>query len=171
MALPLIVLQTTASPLSVGAVPTATAVPALLVELRVGVMIDQINRRTCSIIAALVSAAASVAIPLVDLAAGLTMGWVVALVILGLSGDVPGYDGKSVLCHVPCCEHRHWGRAHLDSGCSAAASRVLTCANFIPGLEGKPGDAKMITSNTADRGHSTALSMPSGGSGRAAGGR
>lgn len=97
VALPLIVLQTTGSPLSVGAVSTATAVPALLVGLCAGVLIDRVNRRTCSIISDLVSAAAVAAIPLVDLATGLTIGWLVALAILGSFGDVPGMTARQVM--------------------------------------------------------------------------
>ncbi|MGU3498094.1 MFS transporter [Mycobacterium sp. C31M] len=97
VALPLIVLQTTGSPLSVGAVSTATAVPALLVGLCAGVLIDRVNRRTCSIISDLVSAAAVAAIPLVDLTTGLTIGWLVALAILGSFGDVPGMTARQVM--------------------------------------------------------------------------
>lgn len=66
VALPLIVLQTTNSPLSMGAVSTATAVPALLVGLCAGVVIDRVNRRTCSILSDLISAVAVAAIPVVD---------------------------------------------------------------------------------------------------------
>ncbi|ART72942.1 MFS transporter [Mycobacterium dioxanotrophicus] len=97
VALPLIVLQTTGSPLSVGAVSTATAVPALLVGLCAGVLIDRVNRRTCSIISDLVSAAAVAAIPLVDMGNGLTIGWLVALAILGSFGDVPGMTARQVM--------------------------------------------------------------------------
>lgn len=66
VALPLIVLQSTNSPLSMGAVSTATAVPALLVGLCAGVVIDRVNRRPCSILSDLISAVAVAAIPVVD---------------------------------------------------------------------------------------------------------
>lgn len=74
--------------------------PALLVELCAGVLIDRVNRRTCSIISDLVSAAAVVAIPLVDLATGLTISWLVALAILGSFGDVPGMTARQVMVPV-----------------------------------------------------------------------
>ena len=76
VALPLTVVQTTGSPLSVGAVSTATAVPAVLAGLAAGVLIDRINRRACSILSDVVSAGAVAAIPLVDLLWGLNpAGW------------------------------------------------------------------------------------------------
>lgn len=97
VALPLIVLQTTGSPLSVGAVSTATAVPALLVGLAAGVLIDRVNRRTCSILSDIVSAAAVAAIPVVDLLWGLNITWLVALAIVGSFGDVPGMTARQVM--------------------------------------------------------------------------
>src|SRR5262249_22671599 len=97
VALPLIVLQTTGSPLSVGAVSTATAVPALLVGLCAGIVIDRVNRRTCSILSDVVSAASVAAIPIVDLLWGLNMSWLVALAIIGSFGDVPGMTARQVM--------------------------------------------------------------------------
>lgn len=97
VALPLIVLQTTGSPLSVGAVSTATAVPALLVGLAAGVLIDRVNRRTCSIVSDVVSAAAVAAVPIVDLFRGLDVTWLVALAIVGSFGDVPGMTARQVM--------------------------------------------------------------------------
>ncbi|MEV0614861.1 MFS transporter [Nonomuraea sp. NPDC050404] len=97
VALPLIVLQTTGSPLSVGAVSTATAVPALLVGLFAGVVLDRVNRRTCSVLADVVSAASVAAIPLVELLWGLNLWWFVALAIVGSFGDVPGMTAREVL--------------------------------------------------------------------------
>lgn len=97
VALPLIVLQTTGSPLSVGAVSTATAVPALLVGLCAGVVLDRVNRRTCSIVSDLVSAGAVGAMPLVDLLWGLNMPWLVALAVAGSFGDVPGMTARQVM--------------------------------------------------------------------------
>ncbi|MBJ7462999.1 MAG: MFS transporter [Mycolicibacterium sp.] len=97
VALPLIVLQTTGSPLSVGAVSAATAGPALLVGLAAGALIDRVNRRTCSMLSDLVSAAAVAAIPVVDLLYGLNLGWLVALAIVGSFGDVPGMTARQVM--------------------------------------------------------------------------
>lgn len=100
VALPLIVLQTTGSPLSVGAVSTATAGPALIVGLCAGVLIDRVNRRTCSIASDVVSAVAVAAIPVVDLIWGLNMTWLVALAIVGSFGDVPGMTARQVVVPV-----------------------------------------------------------------------
>lgn len=97
VALPLIVLQTTGSPLSMGAVSTATAVPALLVGLCAGVVIDRVNRRTCSALSDVVSAGAVAAIPVVDLLYGLNMSWLIALAIIGSFGDVPGMTARQVM--------------------------------------------------------------------------
>jgi MFS family permease len=97
VALPLIVLQTGLSPLSVGAVSLATAVPALLVGLCAGVLLDRFNRRTCSIASDVVSAGAVAAIPLVDLLWGLNLWWFVALAIVGAFGDIPGITARQVL--------------------------------------------------------------------------
>ncbi|MBJ7383321.1 MAG: MFS transporter [Mycolicibacterium sp.] len=97
VALPLIVLQTTGSPLSVGAVSAATAVPALLVGLCAGIVLDRVNRRTCSMLADAVSAGAIAAIPLVDVFWALNTGWFIALAIAGSFGDVPGMTARQVL--------------------------------------------------------------------------
>lgn len=97
VALPLIVLQTTGSPLSVGAVSTATAGPALLAGLAAGVVIDRVNRRTCSVISDVISAGAVAAIPMVDMAWGLNLTWLVALAIVGSFGDVPGMTARQVM--------------------------------------------------------------------------
>jgi MFS family permease len=97
VALPLIVLQNTGSPLSVGSVSAATAVPALVVGLSAGIVLDRVNRRTCSMLADVVSAGAIAAIPLVDLFAGLNMWWFITLAIVGAFGDVPGMTARQVL--------------------------------------------------------------------------
>ncbi|MGV9799612.1 MFS transporter [Mycobacterium sp. NPDC003449] len=97
VALPLIVLRATGSPLSMGAVSTATAVPALLVGLCAGVVIDRVNRRNCSILSDVVSAGAVAAIPVVDQLWGLTMAWLVGLAVVGSFGDVPGITARQVM--------------------------------------------------------------------------
>ncbi|AQA05146.1 MFS transporter [Mycobacterium sp. MS1601] len=97
VALPLIVLQATGSPASVGVISAATAVPALLVGLAAGVVIDRVNRRTCSMLSDVVSAAAVAAIPVVDLVWGLDLTWLVALAIIGAFGDVPGLTARQVM--------------------------------------------------------------------------
>jgi len=97
VALPMIVLQTTGSPASVGIISAATAVPALLVGLAAGVVIDRVNRRSCSIASDAVSAAAVAAIPVVDLMWGLDLTSLVILAVIGAFGDVPGLTARQVM--------------------------------------------------------------------------
>ncbi|MCA1191983.1 MFS transporter [Saccharopolyspora sp. 6V] len=97
VALPLIVLQTTGSPLGTAVLAGATAIPAVVVGLLGGVVIDRIDRRTASAVSDLVSAASVAALPLVDLLWGLNLTWFVLLGILGSFGDVPGTTAREVL--------------------------------------------------------------------------
>jgi MFS family permease len=97
VALPLIVLQATGSPASVGAVSVATAGPALVVGLAAGLVIDRVHRRTSSVLADVISALAVAAIPVVDLVSGLTLGWLIVLAVVGSFGDVPGLTARQVL--------------------------------------------------------------------------
>lgn len=97
IALPLLMLQVTGSVLGAGIVSAATAIPALLAGLFMGVVIDRINRRTSSVITDLISALCIAALPLVDLISGLSLGWFVLFGILGSLGDVPGMTAREAL--------------------------------------------------------------------------
>ncbi|NYD66302.1 MFS transporter [Agromyces atrinae] len=97
IALPLIVLQSTGSALGAGAVAAASAIPAFVVGLVAGVVIDRINRLTASVISDVISAAALAALPIVDLVTGLDIGWFVLFGIIGTIGDVPGMTAREVL--------------------------------------------------------------------------
>jgi len=97
VALPLLVLQTTGSLLSTGTLAAATAIPAFLAGLLAGVVIDRVNRRSSSIVTDLVSAASIAALPLVDLATGLNLGWFVLFGIVGAVGDVPGLTAREAM--------------------------------------------------------------------------
>lgn len=97
VALPLIVLQVTGSALGAGTVAAATAIPAILAGLLMGVVIDRINRRTSSVVTDLVSAAAIAALPLIDLLTGLSLGWFILFGIIGSLGDVPGMTARDAL--------------------------------------------------------------------------
>ena len=97
IALPLIVLQTTGSALGAGVVAAATAIPAVVAGLAMGVVIDRINRRTSSVITDLISAASIAALPIVDLITGLSLGWFVLFGIIGSLGDVPGMTARETL--------------------------------------------------------------------------
>lgn len=97
IALPLIVLQVTGSVMGAGVVAAATAIPAVLAGAFMGVVIDRINRRTASVVTDLISAAAIAALPLIDLASGLSLGWFVLFGVIGSLGDVPGMTAREVL--------------------------------------------------------------------------
>lgn len=97
IALPLIVLQTTGSVLGAGAVAAASAIPAVLAGLFMGVVIDRINRITSSVVTDLISAGAIAALPLVDLVTGLSIGWFVVFGVIGSLGDVPGMTARDAL--------------------------------------------------------------------------
>ena len=97
IALPLIVLQTTGSVLGAGAVAAASAIPAVLAGLFMGVVIDRINRITSSVVTDLISAAAIAALPLIDLLTGLSIGWFVVFGVIGSLGDVPGMTARDAL--------------------------------------------------------------------------
>ena len=97
IALPLVVLLTTGSPLSAGVVAIAAAVPAALAGLLMGSLIDRINRRTAAIISDVISAAALLILPIVDLTIGLSLGWFIAVAILNSFGDVPGITAREAM--------------------------------------------------------------------------
>ncbi|MBX9471585.1 MFS transporter [Microcella sp.] len=97
VALPLIVLLTTGSALGAGVVAAATALPAVMTGLVMGVVIDRINRRTSSVVTDLISAGAIAALPIVDIVSGLSIGWFVLFGIIGSLGDVPGMTARETL--------------------------------------------------------------------------
>ncbi|MFS0714519.1 MFS transporter [Microbacterium sp. 2P01SA-2] len=97
VALPLIVLQSTGSVLGAGILAAATAVPAVVAGLFMGVVIDRLNRRTSSVVTDLVSAASLAALPIVDLVTGLDIGWFILFGVIGSLGDVPGLTAREAL--------------------------------------------------------------------------
>lgn len=97
IALPLIVLQKTGSVLGTGSVAAATAIPAIFAGLFMGVVIDRFNRRDCSIVTDLISAASVAALPIVDQVSGLTLSWFILLGIVGSLGDLPGLAARTAL--------------------------------------------------------------------------
>lgn len=97
IALPLVVLFTTGSPLGAGVVAIAAAVPAALAGLLMGALVDRFNRRTVAILSDVISAVALLILPIVHLTIGLNLGWFVAVAILSSFGDVPGITAREAM--------------------------------------------------------------------------
>lgn len=97
IALPLLVLFTTGSPLGAGIVAIAAAVPSAVAGLLMGTLIDKINRRTAAILSDVISAVALLVLPIVDLTLGLSLGWFIAIAILNSFGDVPGITAREAM--------------------------------------------------------------------------
>lgn len=97
IALPLVVLFTTGSPLGAGIVAIAAALPSALAGLLMGTLIDRINRRTVAIFSDVISAVALVILPIVHLTTGLNLGWFIAVAILSSFGDVPGITAREAM--------------------------------------------------------------------------
>ncbi|GAA2230715.1 MFS transporter [Promicromonospora sukumoe] len=97
IALPLLVLFTTGSPLGAGAVAIAAALPAAVAGLLMGSLVDRINRRTAAILSDVISAVALLVLPVVHLTIGLNLGWFVAVAVLSSFGDVPGITAREAM--------------------------------------------------------------------------
>ena len=97
IALPLLVLFTTGSPLGAGAVAIAASVPSAIAGLFMGSLIDRINRRTAAILSDVISAVALLVLPIIDMTIGLHLGWFIAVAILNSFGDVPGITAREAM--------------------------------------------------------------------------
>ncbi len=97
VALPLVILSTTGSVLSTGAVAAATAIPTVVVGLLAGVVVDRANRRDVAVASDVVSAIAVAALPLVDGVTGLSLGWFIGWGIAGAMGDAPGSAARAAM--------------------------------------------------------------------------
>ncbi|WP_213571464.1 MFS transporter [Rhodococcus sp. USK13] len=127
VALPLVVLQITGSPLSMGVISAATAIPAVAIGLIAGLVIDRWNRRNISVLSDVISAAAVAALPVVDAIWGLELWWFIVLGIIGAFGDVPGGTAREVL--VPAVSQRSGVPLERLVG----VRQTLTSAAFIIG--------------------------------------
>ncbi len=122
IALPLLVLFTTGSPLGAGAVAIAAALPAALAGLLMGSLIDRINRRTAAIISDVISALALVVLPIIDLTVGLSIGWFIAIAVLNSFGDVPGITAREAMLPA------------IAKGASMNASRLIGMRESLAGV-------------------------------------
>ena len=97
VAIPLLVLQQTGSPLAAGVAGIFATVPLVIGGAFGGVLVDRFGYRASSIAADVASGVAVLAIPLLDAAGLLSFGALLALVFLGGLLDPPGDTAKTVL--------------------------------------------------------------------------
>ncbi|GAA4062392.1 MFS transporter [Agromyces indicus] len=97
VAVPIIVLQQTGSPLAAGVAGIFATVPLVVGGALGGVLVDRFGYRASSIAADLASGVTVLAIPLLDAAGLLSFGALLALVFLGGLLDAPGDTAKTVL--------------------------------------------------------------------------
>ncbi|MFB9957709.1 MFS transporter [Agromyces bracchium] len=97
VAVPLIVLQQTGSPLAAGVAGIFSTVPLVIGGALGGVLVDRFGYRASSIAADVASGVTVLAIPLLDAAGLLSFPVLLALVFLGGLLDPPGDTAKTVL--------------------------------------------------------------------------
>lgn len=97
LTLPWLVLARTGDAGAAGLVAFATAAPAFLAAVLGGSIMDRIGRRTLTIVADVGSALSVSLLFLVDSALGLTLGWFIALGVLGALFDVPGMTARQAM--------------------------------------------------------------------------
>ena len=97
LTLPWLVLLRTGEPSAAGIVAAATAAPAFLAAVVGGSLVDRVGRRTMTIVADVGSALSVTLLFVVDSTLGLSIGWFVALGILGALFDVPGLTARQAM--------------------------------------------------------------------------
>lgn len=97
IAWPWLVLNRTGDPAAAGIVATAVAIPSLIIAIVGGQLVDKVGRKPVSILSDLISGASVAALILVDQNLGVTLGWFIALGIIGAVGDVPGMAARNAL--------------------------------------------------------------------------
>ena len=97
IAIPIIALTQTGSPLAAGVAGVFATVPLVIGGALGGVLVDRFGYRASSIVADVASGLTVVAIPVLSLTVGLPFGVLLALVFLGGLLDPPGDTAKTVL--------------------------------------------------------------------------
>ncbi|QAY74749.1 MFS transporter [Agromyces protaetiae] len=97
VAIPILALQQTGSPLAAGTAGVFATVPLVIGGALGGVLVDRFGFRISSIVADLASALAVAAVPLLHATVGLPFGALLALVFLGGLLDTPGDTAKTSL--------------------------------------------------------------------------
>lgn len=95
--LPWLALERTGSPTSAGIVAAATALPLLVASLLAGSVVDRVGRRRAAIASDVLSGLSVAAIPIVDRAFGLNVGWLMALAVLGACFDPAGLSAREAM--------------------------------------------------------------------------
>ena len=95
--LPWIALERTGKASAAGLLAAATALPLLVSSLLSGTIVDRLGRRRTAIGADLLSAASLAAIPLLDRAIGLDLGWLVILAVVGAVFDPAGVTARETM--------------------------------------------------------------------------
>ncbi len=97
VAIPIIALTETGSPLAAGVAGVFATVPLVIGGALGGVLVDQFGYRASSIVADVASGLTVIAIPVLSATVGLPFGVLLALVFLGGLLDPPGDTAKTVL--------------------------------------------------------------------------
>lgn len=97
VAIPIIALTETGSPLAAGVAGVFATVPLVIGGALGGVLVDRFGYRTSSIVADVASGLTVLAIPVLSATVGLPFGVLLALVFLGGLLDPPGDTAKTVL--------------------------------------------------------------------------
>ncbi len=97
IAIPIIALTETGSPLAAGVAGVFATVPLIVGGALGGVLVDRFGYRTSSIVADVASGVTVLAIPVLSATVGLHFGVLLALVFLGGLLDAPGDTAKTVL--------------------------------------------------------------------------
>jgi MFS family permease len=126
VAIPIIALQQTGSPLAAGVAGVFATVPLVIGGALGGVLVDRVGFRTSSIVADAASAGSVLAIPVLHATVGLPFGVLLALVFLGGLLDPPGDTAKTVL--MPDLAALACTRLPRAAGAQAAVQRTAMMA-------------------------------------------
>lgn len=123
VALPLIVLMLTSSPLHAGLVGSVEAVPPLLLSLPLGMLVDRVSRRALLVGASLLSMASIVTVPIAFLLDSLTLPQLYAVAFVSSlasttyriadTAALPGITGRHKLGEAASQSESIWGTAAL----------------------------------------------------------
>jgi MFS family permease len=97
VALPWLVLERTGSASSAAFVAAAASIPLLFATIITGTVVDRIGRRTTAILSDALSGLSIVAIPLLDMSIGLSIGWLAVCAALGAVFDPAGVTARETM--------------------------------------------------------------------------